>query len=94
MIGPFDKSLFATTHINSIGIAARKYSGKKHLIIDLSTHHNNEIQSISSLIPLALFCLCYASVGNTISQGGVASRGSYHRCFQSDAITSFAGASI
>ncbi len=57
-IGPFDDTPFPDYRINPIGIATRKYSGKKHLIIDLSAPHNDAAQSISSLIPLAPF-LCF-----------------------------------
>lgn len=66
MIGPFDTSPFSTHRINPIGIATRKYSGKKRLIIDLSAPHNGNAQSINSLIPLAPFSLFYATVDNAI----------------------------
>lgn len=36
-IGPFHEPPFNVVHINPIGIATRKYSGKKRLIINLST---------------------------------------------------------
>lgn len=77
MIGPFEKSPFPTMRINPIGIATRKYSGKKRLIIDLSAPHNNEAQSINSLIPLAPFSLCYASIDNAIKFIKEAGRGAW-----------------
>lgn len=80
MIGPFDKSPFLTTHINPIGVATCKYSGKKRLIIDLSAPHDDETYSINSLIPLAPFSLCYALVDNAINFIKKASQGEYHRC--------------
>ena len=58
MIGPFVKSLFFF-RINPIGIATRKYSGKKRLIMDLSAPHNESTNSINSLIPLLPFSLFY-----------------------------------
>ena len=36
MVGPFSIPPFNPFRINPIGIATRKYSGKKRLIIDLS----------------------------------------------------------
>ena len=77
MIGPFDKSPFSTTRINPIGIATRKYSGKKRLIIDLSAPHNDETKSINSLIPPALFSLCYATTDDAIKLIQKAGRGAW-----------------
>lgn len=66
MIGPLDKSPFPVSRINPIGVATRKYSGKKRLIIDLSAPHHDEVQSINSLIPLPPFSLYYASIDDAI----------------------------
>lgn len=77
MIGPFDKSPFSTCRINPIGIATRKYSGKKRLIIDLSAPHNDAAQSINSLIPLAPFSLFYATVDDAIKFIKIAGRGAW-----------------
>ncbi len=66
MIGPLDESPFPVTRINPIGIATRKYSGKKRLIIDLSAPHHEGAPSINSLIPLQPFSLYYASIDDAI----------------------------
>ncbi len=55
IIGPFNKSPFPIFRINPIGVATRKYSGKKRLIIDLSSPHNSTTPSINSLIPDHIF---------------------------------------
>ncbi len=52
MIGPFDNPPFNLFRISPIGVATRKFSGKKRLIIDLSAPHNSPFPSINSLIPL------------------------------------------
>ncbi|XP_046873720.1 LOW QUALITY PROTEIN: uncharacterized protein LOC124466092 [Hypomesus transpacificus] len=52
--------------VSPIGVATRKYSGKKRLIIDLSAPHGCVVPSINSLIPHEPFSLCYASVDNAI----------------------------
>ncbi|XP_041963284.1 uncharacterized protein LOC121720877 [Alosa sapidissima] len=67
MIGPFTKPPFPVYRINPIGVATRKYSGKKRLIIDLSAPHNSTIPSINSLIPLEEFSLHYHSVDDAIA---------------------------
>ncbi len=66
MIGPFSRSPFDLFRVSPIGVATRKYSGKKHPIIDLSAPHKGPVPSINSLIPLAPFSLFYATVDNAI----------------------------
>lgn len=66
MIGPFNSSPFPLYRINPIGVATRKYSGKKRLIMDLSAPHNNDVPSINSLIPSQQFSLYYATVDHAI----------------------------
>ena len=66
MIGPYDDPPFPKFRINPIGIATRKYSGKKRMIIDLSAPHDDSAPSINSLIPLEPFSLCYATINNAI----------------------------
>lgn len=62
LIGPFEGSPFSLFRVSPIGLATRKYSGKKRLIFDLSAPHRGDIPSINSLIPLQPFSLFYASV--------------------------------
>ena len=66
MIGPLSKSLFSIFRVSPIGVATRKYSNKKRLIIDLSAPHDSSIPSINSLIPREPFSLYYASVDNAV----------------------------
>lgn len=51
MIGPFSQPPFPTFCISPLGIATRKYSGKKRIIIDLLAPHGSHVPSINSLIP-------------------------------------------
>nr|XP_055074593.1 uncharacterized protein LOC129454107 [Misgurnus anguillicaudatus] len=66
LIGPFSSPPFSPFRVNSIGIATRKYSGKKRLIFDMSSPHSNTFASVNECIPLEPFSLYYASVDNAI----------------------------
>lgn len=66
MIGPLLKPFFSIFRSSPIGIATRKYSNKKRLIIDLSAPHDSSVKSINSLIPKEPFSLFYASVDNAV----------------------------
>lgn len=52
--------------LDSIGIATRKYSGKKRLIFDISSPHSNSFTGINESIPLEPFSFYYASVDDAI----------------------------
>ena len=56
MIGPLSKSPFSIFRVSPIGVATRKYSNKKRLIIDLSAPHNSSIPRIRALF--LVLCLC------------------------------------
>ncbi|XP_037622955.1 LOW QUALITY PROTEIN: uncharacterized protein LOC119486715 [Sebastes umbrosus] len=60
---------------NPLGIATRKYSGKKRLISDLSAPRSGPYSSINSLIPPKPFSLHYASVDNAIKLIKLAGQG-------------------
>lgn len=77
MIGPFDTSPFSIFRINPIGVATRKYSGKKRLIIDLSAPHNGQVDSINDLIPLPPFSLFYSTVDDAIKLIKKAGKGAW-----------------
>lgn len=77
MISPFRSPPFALFRINPIGIATCKYSGKKRLIIDLSSPHNSTTPSINSLIPEDIFSLSYASVDHAIPFIKTAGKGTW-----------------
>ncbi len=67
MIGPFSVPPFNVFRVSPIGIATRKFSGKKRLIIDLSSPHNSPFPSINSLIPLEEFSLHYHDIDQAIT---------------------------
>uniref|UniRef100_UPI0037E76AD8 uncharacterized protein n=1 Tax=Semicossyphus pulcher TaxID=241346 RepID=UPI0037E76AD8 len=58
-----------------IGVATRKYSGKKRLIFDLSAPRSGPVASVNSLIPPEPFSLHYASVDNAIKLIKLAGQG-------------------
>ena len=66
LLGPFVKSPFPVYRMSPIGVATRKYSGKKRLIVDLSAPHGCHTPSINSLIPLEPYSLYYASIDHAI----------------------------
>ncbi|XP_073685315.1 uncharacterized protein [Garra rufa] len=66
MIGPFDKPPFKIFRISPIGVATRKFSGKKRLIIDLSSPHNSTVPSVNSLIPLNEYSLKYHDIDQAV----------------------------
>jgi hypothetical protein len=67
MIGPFNIPPFECFRISPIGVATRKFSGKKRLIIDLSAPHNSPFPSINSLISLEQFSLHYHTIDQAIT---------------------------
>ena len=77
MVGPFSSPPFATFRVNPIGVATRKYSGKKRLIIDLSAPRKGPVPSVNSMIPLDNFSLYYASVDDAIRLIKIAGRGAW-----------------
>ncbi|XP_069051374.1 uncharacterized protein [Lepisosteus oculatus] len=77
MIGPLDSPPFPAYRINPIGIAVRKYSCKKRLIIDLSAPHNSHVPSLNSLIPSSDFSLHYATIDHAISLIKIAGPGAW-----------------
>ncbi len=77
MIGPFDEPPFKVFRISPIGLATRKFSGKKRLIIDLSSPHNSTIPSINSLIPLDEFSLRYHDIEQAVELVKIAGRGAW-----------------
>ncbi len=51
LAGPFDRLPFVTYRVSPLGVATGKYSGKKRLILDLSSPHGNDrITSVNSAI--------------------------------------------
>ncbi|KAI2647906.1 Pro-Pol polyprotein [Labeo rohita] len=75
MIGPYAIPPFPIFRVSPIGVATRKFSGKKRLIIDLSSPHNSPFPSINSLIPLEEFSLHYHDVDQAITLIKDAGRG-------------------
>ena len=66
IIGPFRSPPFPVFRISPIGVATRKYSGKKRLIFDMSAPRSGPFPSINSLIPPEPFSLHYATVDHAI----------------------------
>ena len=66
LLGPFSRSPFPVFRTSPVGVATRKYSGKKRLIFDLSAPRSGPVPSINSLIPLEPFSLHYATVDHAI----------------------------
>ncbi|XP_054463932.1 uncharacterized protein LOC129098839 [Anoplopoma fimbria] len=77
MIGPLHSSPFPIFRISPIGIATRKYSGKKRLIIDLSSPHGSSIPSINSLIPSPDYSMQYTTITNAASLIRLAGQGAW-----------------
>ncbi|XP_063054526.1 uncharacterized protein LOC134448797 [Engraulis encrasicolus] len=68
---------FAPFRVNSLGVATRKYSGKKRLIFDMSSPHSDSRASVNEMIPLEPFSLHYATVDHAIKLIKVAGRGAH-----------------
>ena len=67
LIGPFQKVPYSIYRINPIGIAERKYSGKKRLIVDLSAPHQDSFHpSLNDLINKEDFSLQYVTIDHAI----------------------------
>ncbi len=77
MIGPFNEPPFKVFRVSPIGIATGKFSGKKRLIIDLSSPHNSTVPSINSLIPLDEFSLRYHDIEQAVELIKIAGRGAW-----------------
>ncbi|KAL0160929.1 hypothetical protein M9458_044654, partial [Cirrhinus mrigala] len=77
MIGPYAVPPFPIFRVSPIGVATRKFSDKKRLIIDLSSPHNSPFPSINSLIRLEEFSLHYHYVDQAITLIKDAGRGAW-----------------
>lgn len=77
VVGPFSSPPFPVFRVNSLGVATRKYSGKKRLIFDMSSPHSPHVASINECIPLSPFSLYYASVDHAIQLIKVAGHGAW-----------------
>ena len=65
--GPFDHPPFQKFRVSPIGIAEGKYSGKKRLIVDLSSPHDDQKhESINSLIDKDMCSLSYVKIDDAI----------------------------
>jgi hypothetical protein len=67
VIGPFSEPPFQLYRISPVGIAIGKYSGKKRLILDLSSPHNDpNHESINNLIDKEKCSLTYVKIDDAI----------------------------
>ena len=64
--GPYSSSPFPLFRSNPLGVATRKYSGKKRLNLDLSAPRSGPVPGINGLFPLKPFSLHYATVDHAI----------------------------
>ncbi|KAK6191041.1 hypothetical protein SNE40_002790 [Patella caerulea] len=63
LYGPFDVPPFSTYRVSPLGVATHKYSGKKRLIIDLSSPHNKpDHSSINDLMDKDSCSLSYVTI--------------------------------
>ena len=70
LIGPYNTNTcpFPVYRINPIGVVIGKYSGKKRLILDLSSPHNSADHiSINELISKEDYSLTYTRIEDAIS---------------------------
>lgn len=69
LLGPFSTPPFESYRINPIGLAEKKFSGKKRLIVDFSApHENDDHPSINSLIRKEDFSLKYVKIDDAIQK--------------------------
>jgi hypothetical protein len=69
MIGPFDQPPFPVYRTNPVGVVEGKYSGKKRLILDMSSPHDNDIHcSLNSLIDKEHYSLSYVTIDDAIRE--------------------------
>lgn len=67
LYGPFDKPPFINYRVSPLGIAVGKYSGKKRLIVDLSSPHEDPSNvSVNELIDKDLCTLSYVKIDDAI----------------------------
>lgn len=81
--GSFDVPPFSEYRVSPIGIAEGTYSGKKRLLLDLSSLHNDAVHPrINDLIDEEYCSLSYVKIDDTISAikhcGKHAIRNRYH----------------
>jgi hypothetical protein len=68
LIGPFQDPPFHSYRVSPLGLAERKFSTKKRLIVDLSSPHNNmQVPSINDLINKNEFSLSYVKIDDAIT---------------------------
>ena len=68
LTGPRDSVGYSHYRVSPIGVAERKFSGKKRLILDLSSPHNKDhIPSINELISPEVCSLKYTKVDDAIN---------------------------
>ena len=67
LIGPFEYPPFPTFRTNPLGLAEKKYSNKKRLILDLSSPHDDpENPSLNNLIAKEEYSLSYVRIDDAI----------------------------
>lgn len=65
--GPFQSLPFANYRVSPLGVAEGKYSGKKRLILDLSSPHDNDsFLSINDMIDKEECSMSYVKIDDAI----------------------------
>jgi hypothetical protein len=88
MIGLFDSSPFNIYRTNPVGVVEGKYSGKKRLILDMSSPHNSDQHcSLNSLIDKEQYSLSYVTVDDAI--GKIKEAGRFAKLCKADVKSAF-----
>ena len=78
VLGPFDVLPFTSYRVNPLGVAIGKYSGKKRLIVDLSSPRDDPLHtSINELIDKDDFSLSYVRLDDALQAIKRAGRGAW-----------------
>ena len=67
LYGPFDQPPFENYRVSPLGLAIGKYSGKKRLIVDLSSPHDDPLHiSVNDLIDKESCSMAYVKIDDAI----------------------------
>ena len=88
LVGPFRTSPFSLYKVSPIGLAGGTYSGKMHLIVDLSTPHNHDKHtSLNELINKDEYFPSYVKLDDAIQ--GILNRGQGSWLCKTDIVDAF-----
>ena len=88
LVGPFRAPPFSLYRVSPLGLAEGTYSGKMHLIVDLSAKHNNDKNtSLNELINKEEYSLSYVKFDYAIQ--GILDRGQGSWLCKTDIVDAF-----